>query len=161
VYVTLGSSGPAEVLQNVLDGLAGLPLELIASTAGRVEALCVPANARVADMLPGDQACKAADLVICNGGSPGTYQALAHGKPVIGLATNMDQFLNMVAVEHAGCGRLLRSRSATADTVRRVTVAALHDRTLAARAATARHAGMSADACGMMANLVRTLCTRQ
>lgn len=117
VYVTLGSSGPAGVLQSVLDGLAGLPLDVIASTAGRAEALRVPPNARVASLLPGDLACAAADLVICNGGSPGTYQALAHGKPVLGIATNMDQFLNMAAVEDAGCGRLLRARSASAATV--------------------------------------------
>jgi len=161
VYVTIGSSGPASVLQNVLDGIADLPVDVIVSTAGWAGALRVPANARIADMLPGDQACEAADLVICNGGSPGTYQALAHGKPVIGLATNMDQFLNMVAVEDAGCGRLLRSGSATADTVRRTTVAALSDRTLAARAAAARQAGICADSCGMMANLVRTVCARQ
>lgn len=134
VYVTLGSSGPAGVLQNVLDGLAGLPVDVIASTAGRAEALRVPANARVADLLPGDQACDLADLVICNGGSPGTYQALAHGKPVIGLATNMDQFLNMAAVEDAGCGRLMRSRSASRESVRRVVAAVLKDQSLADQA---------------------------
>jgi len=53
VYVTLGSSGPAGVLQNVLDGLAGLPVDVLASTAGRTEPLRVPPNARVADLLPG------------------------------------------------------------------------------------------------------------
>jgi UDP:flavonoid glycosyltransferase YjiC (YdhE family) len=134
VYVTLGSSGPAGVLQNVLDGLAGLPVDVIASTAGRAEALRVPPNARVADLLPGDLACAAADLVICNGGSPSTYQALAHGKPVIGIATNMDQFLNMAAVEDAGCGRLLRSRLATANTVKRAVATASEGKSLAAKA---------------------------
>jgi UDP:flavonoid glycosyltransferase YjiC (YdhE family) len=158
VYVSLGSSGPLGVLQNVLDGLAVLPVDVIASTTGRAEALRVPVNARVADLLPGDQACAMADLVVCNGGSPGTYQALALGKPVIGLATNMDQFLNMAAVEDAGCGRLLRSRSATADTVRSTTVAALSSSTMAAQAAAARQAGMSADACAMVAKLIRTVC---
>lgn len=126
VYVTLGSSGPAGALQSVLDGLASLPVEVVASTAGRAEALRVPPNARVADLLPGDLACAAADLVVCNGGSPGTYQALGHGKPVVGIATNMDQFLNMAAVEDAGCGRLMRAGSATAATVAR-TVALLLD----------------------------------
>lgn len=113
VYVTLGSSGPPDVLQRVLDGLASADVDVIASTAGRARLRQVPANAHVADLLPGDQVCEVADLVICNGGSPGTYQALSHGKPVIGLATNLDQFLNMGAVENAGCGRLLRSGSAT------------------------------------------------
>jgi len=156
VYVTLGSSGPVDALQKVLDGLAGLPVDVIASTAGHAAALRVPGNARVADLLPGDQACEAADLVIGNGGSPGTYQALAHGKPVIGLATNMDQFLNMAAVEDAGCGVLLRSRSAAAETVWRTVVAALADPALAARAATVRQAIMGVDPCRTIMGLFGT-----
>ena len=126
VYVSLGSSGPAGMLQTVLDGLAGLPVEVVASAAGKSEALNLPHNARVADMLPGDQACAAAAMVVCNGGSPGTYQAMVLGKPVIGIATNMDQFLNMAAVEDAGCGRLLRSRSVMAEDIRRVAGEMLH-----------------------------------
>jgi len=38
--------------------------------------------------------------------------------PVVGLATNMDQFLNMAAVQDASCGRLLRSRTSTEDEIR-------------------------------------------
>jgi len=134
VYVTLGSSGPADVLQSVLAGLADLPIDVIASMAGREETLRVPSNVRVAELLPGELACAAADLVICNGGSPSTYQALAHGKPTVGIASNMDQFLNMAAVEDAGCGRLVRSRSATAEEVRRIATIALADETLSSNA---------------------------
>ena len=50
-----------------------------------------------------------ASLVICNGGSPSTHQALAQGVPVIGVANNLDQYLNMAAITKAGAGRLLRS----------------------------------------------------
>ena len=135
VYLTLGSSGPRNALQEVLDGLTGLPADVIASTAGPMGGLRVPANVQVAELLPGDAACAAADLVVCNGGSPGTYQALGHGKPVIGVATNMDQFLNMAAVEDVGCGRLVRSRSATAAVYRRLVPALLGDHALLARAA--------------------------
>ena len=62
------------------------------------------------------------------------YQALAAGKPVIGLATNMDQFLNMAAVEDAGCGRLLRSSSCTVESVRAAVREAIEDNHLQARA---------------------------
>lgn len=161
VYVTLGSSGPAGVLQNVLDGLSGLPVDVIASTAGRAEALRVPPNARVADLLPGDLACASADLVICNGGSPGTYQALAHGKPVIGIATNMDQFLNMAAVEDAGCGRLLRAGAATAVTVAR-TVALLLDAPSALnRARRLAEAAARTDTAARLFEIASTAVTRQ
>ncbi len=127
VYVSLGSSGPPGMLQTVLDGLAGLPIEVVASAAGKSEALRLPANARVADMLPGDQACAAADFVVCNGGSPGTYQAMVLGKPVIGIAANMDQFLNMAAVEDAGCGRMMRSRAVTVENIRQMAADVLSD----------------------------------
>ena len=135
VYVSLGSSGPGGMLQTVLDGLANLPVDVIASAAGKVETLKIPPNARVADLLPGDQACMTADLVVCNGGSPGTYQAMVVGKPVMGIATNMDQFLNMAAVEDAGCGRLLRSRSVTGEGIRRVAAAMLEDSRMQAQTA--------------------------
>jgi UDP:flavonoid glycosyltransferase YjiC (YdhE family) len=69
----------------------------------------VSPNTRVFDYLPGDVVCRKALLVVCNGGSPTTNQALAKGVPVIGIAQNMDQFLNMQAVEAFGAGLLVRA----------------------------------------------------
>jgi UDP:flavonoid glycosyltransferase YjiC (YdhE family) len=109
VYVTLGSSGRSDLLPLVLKALADSPVTVIAATAGRVTVADVPANAFVADYLPGEAAAKRADVVVCNGGSPTTQQALAAGKPVIGLASNLDQFRNMQAIERQGAGVLLRS----------------------------------------------------
>jgi UDP:flavonoid glycosyltransferase YjiC (YdhE family) len=154
VYVTLGSSGPSDVLQKVLDGRANLPVDVIASTAGRSKPLRVPTNSRVASLLPGDRACETADLVICNGGSPATYQALMHGKPVIGLATNMDQFLNMGAVEDAGCGRLVRSRSVTASEVSRRVLDLLADRSLSSGVIAMGLAASAGNACDAFNRLV-------
>lgn len=134
VYVNLGSSGPANALQTVLDGLKDLPVAVVAATAGRKARLEAPANARVADFLPGDIACAHARLVLCNGGSPTAYQALANGTPVIGLATNMDQFLNMAAMEDAGCGRLVPSAAITAGEMASMVSVALGDPRLAANA---------------------------
>jgi UDP:flavonoid glycosyltransferase YjiC (YdhE family) len=68
----------------------------------------------VADYLPGDAATARASLVICNGGSLTTQQALAAGKPVLGIASNMDQHLNMGALCRAGAGELLRAGTVTA-----------------------------------------------
>lgn len=155
VYVSLGSSGPGGMLQTVLDGLAGLPVEVVASAAGKSEALNIPANARVADMLPGDQACAAADVVVCNGGSPGTYQAMVLGKPVIGIAANMDQFLNMAAVEDAGCGRLLRARSVTTEDIRRVAGEMLHHPRMLARTQALAKVAAAAEAGDRLAVMTR------
>jgi UDP:flavonoid glycosyltransferase YjiC (YdhE family) len=116
VYVTLGSSGQAELLSQVLAALADLPITVIAATAGHLLPAKVPANAHVAQYLPGEAAAQRANLVICNGGSPTSQQALCAGVPVLGIAANLDQFLNMGGVLRAGAGRLLRAdRFARAD----------------------------------------------
>lgn len=121
IYATPGSSGDVEALQAVLDGLADLPVTVIAASAGRARPQRVPSNAYLADYLDGSAAAARAALVICNGGSPTTYQALAAGVPVLGLVTNnMDQQLNMEAVQEAGAGRTLRARGLAGSTVRDV-----------------------------------------
>lgn len=113
VYLTLGSSGQAGRLPDILAALADLPITVIAASAGHELAGCVPANARLSAFLPGDLAAARAALVICNGGSPTSYQGLAAGIPVIGLASNLDQYLNMSLLQAAGAGRLLRAASAS------------------------------------------------
>jgi len=120
IYVTLGSSGQGKRLQQVLDGLASSPVSVIAATAGQQAPTRIPENAWVTDFLPGDQASKRAALVICNGGSPTTHQALAAGVPVIGIANNLDQYLNMDYLQQAGVGRLLRSGQVDAGTIKSV-----------------------------------------
>jgi len=70
---------------------------------------------RAADYLRGDDATGRSDLVICNGGSPTSYQALAAGIPVLGVAGNMDQHLNMQGVERAGAGIRLRNDRASVE----------------------------------------------
>jgi UDP:flavonoid glycosyltransferase YjiC (YdhE family) len=108
VYATLGSSGPGALLAMVLQALEGQPLRLLASTAGGLAPPRLPTNARVAPYIPGDAAAQRSQLVICNGGSLTVQQALAAGVPVLGLASNMDQFLNMAPIEAAGAGITLR-----------------------------------------------------
>ncbi len=109
VYVNLGSSGHGKLLPEVMSALSNLPLTVVGATAGRVKLERLAGNEFVADFLPGDQAVERATLVICNGGSPTCYQALAAGKPVIGMPVNLDQYLNMSLVENAGAGISLRS----------------------------------------------------
>ena len=118
VYVTLGSSGPADLLALVLKALDGLPIRVLASAAGAPPPPHVPANARVAAYLPGDAAAARSQLVVCNGGSLTAQQALAAGVPLLGLASNMDQFLNMAPVEAAGAGLTLRADRLSAALIR-------------------------------------------
>jgi len=118
VYVTPGSSGDDCLLGNVLEGLADLQVNVIAATAGRKTTPSLPANVHAAAYLPGLAAAERADLVICNGGSPTVQQALAAGTPVLGICSNLDQYLNMQAVEGCGAGRLMRAGKATPASIR-------------------------------------------
>ena len=128
IYVALGSSGENErALPIILQGLADLPVTVIAATAGQPLGIKPPVNAYVADFLPGAEAAARAALVICNGGSLATQQALAAGAPVLGIASNMDQHLNMLCLERAGVGARLRVGPLTPKQVRKMTERLLGD----------------------------------
>ncbi len=117
-YVTLGSSGKGDLLSVVLEALADQPITIVAASAGRGRPVDIPANAWVADFLPGQQAVAVASLTISNGGSLSTQQSLALGVPVIGIAGNLDQYLNMSYVQQAGAGILLRGGRLAAHQIR-------------------------------------------
>lgn len=119
IYVALGSSGENDrALPILLQGLAELPVTVIAATAGQPLGIEPPKNAYVAHFLPGIEAAARSHLVVCNGGSLATQQALAAGVPVLGVASNMDQHLNMLCLERASVGVRLRVGQLTPKQVR-------------------------------------------
>jgi UDP:flavonoid glycosyltransferase YjiC (YdhE family) len=127
VYVNLGSSGRRELLPIVLDALADLRVFVVAATLGRNPPQQCSGNVRLANFLSGERAAALASLVVCNGGSPTTHQALAASSPVLGLASNMDQHLNMDGVQRLGAGILLRSECADRSAVRATVTQMLED----------------------------------
>jgi UDP:flavonoid glycosyltransferase YjiC (YdhE family) len=124
LYVTLGSSGPAAVVPTVVSALATLDVDVVLSTAGKPlpSSVKIPDNIHIVDVAPGDRLARKAALVICNGGASTGYQALAEGTPLVGIPSNLDQYLAMTAMESAGVGRLLRAGLLTADAVREAVV---------------------------------------
>jgi UDP:flavonoid glycosyltransferase YjiC (YdhE family) len=130
VYVTLGSSGDVAALPTVLEGLEGLPIRGVLATAGRAAPARVPANFVVADYVPGELLASQALFVVTNGGSSTGYQALAAGVPVLGIPSNLDQYLAMQALERAGAGVTLRSGGLTRDQVRKAAVRLLDARAM-------------------------------
>jgi UDP:flavonoid glycosyltransferase YjiC (YdhE family) len=161
VYVTMGSSGSVGLLSVVLDALSDLPVVVVAATLGQALPRPVPRNALTADYLPGEAASARASLVVCNGGSPTTHQALAAGVPVLGLASNMDQHLNMIAVERLGAGELIRTDRATATAVRASAVRLLGDPGYAASAGKMARVFAEYDAPTRFRAIVEGLCHRE
>jgi len=127
IYVSLGSSGDPAVLARVLEALVALPVTVVAATAGRSLPGTQPANVRLLDYAPGDALCQRADLVISNGGSMGVYQALAAGKPLLGIAAHMDQQLSMHHVVKAGAGLCVRTDRLVAHELLAAVQRLLHD----------------------------------
>jgi UDP:flavonoid glycosyltransferase YjiC (YdhE family) len=130
VYITLGSSGRLSALDTVLRVIAELPVLGVISTAGRFELRDVPTNVRVERYLPGALVSRASSFVVTNGGASTSYQALAEGRPVLGIPSNLDQYLAMTAIERAGAGRLVRAGEATETAVRRAMNELLSSETL-------------------------------
>lgn len=117
-YVTMGSSGSPEVLRALLPALERFDCDIVLTTAGKPLPPRLKVNrTRIFEYLPGDRVCAQASLVICNGGSPTTNQALLHGVPVLGITRNMDQFLNMRAIEQFGAGIMLRADRANTSAI--------------------------------------------
>jgi UDP:flavonoid glycosyltransferase YjiC (YdhE family) len=124
VYLTMGSSGPARCLPIVLRALARLPVDILVATAGRSPPRDLPAHVHAVPFVDGQAACARARLVIHNGGASTGYQALAAGTPVLGIPSNLDQYLSSERIDGHGAGLSLRSGSlhedAVADAVRRL-----------------------------------------
>ena len=58
----------------------------------------------IESFIDGDLVMQESDLVICHGGNGTIYQALLHGKPIIGIPTIPDQKFNMRRVKSLGFG---------------------------------------------------------
>jgi UDP:flavonoid glycosyltransferase YjiC (YdhE family) len=145
IYVSLGSSGQAHLLPRVIEALASLSHPIVVATAGRGAEVAPRAKLWVADFVPGEALAAKACVVVCNGGSPTTQQALLHGVPVVGIGSNLDQLLNMDYIERFGAGTLVRADRARVKTIREATERAIDDvqqrdraRSAAALAATTR-----------------------
>ncbi|MBF0674670.1 nucleotide disphospho-sugar-binding domain-containing protein [Pseudomonas sp.] len=133
IYATLGSSGRADKIDTLLEGLAQLPLPVILSSAGRFQRE-VPDNIYLEPWLPGETLAKHALLVVSNGGSTTSYQSLAQGTPVLGIASNLDQYLCMQSLEKLGVARHLRGASFTSVEVTQAASMMAYDRGFGSRA---------------------------
>lgn len=107
--------GQEQVLQNILDAVAALPVTAIVTTGPAVspDALRAPANAELHQYVPHANILPTVSMVVGHGGHATTTAALAHNLPVVvlPLLKIMDQRAIGQALQDAGAGRLLAKRS--------------------------------------------------
>lgn len=108
VYVTMGTTGVASFFDILASILVSAPFTTVMSTGG------IPVNfdgktGRIyaESYLDGDLVMEQCDVVVCHGGNGTIYQALSHGKPIIGIPTIPDQSFNMRRVEALGVGKTI------------------------------------------------------
>lgn len=118
VYVALGSSGDSRVLDRIVGALVRMKCRVVVAVGSEENKSRFAAGVIAADYLPGEKVSRLADLVICNGGSPSTHQALLEGTPVLGIPSNLDQLLNMHFVTVSGAGLALRADECSEESVR-------------------------------------------
>lgn len=123
VFAYPGSSGDAEGTLHLVRAAAHIGATVLLAGVKQPQRGELPPNVLAADVIPAGPAARLADLVICNGGSPMVYHALAAGKPVLGVPVNLDQHFVMDAIARHGAGCVLRPgqcRSRQASAVLRV-----------------------------------------
>ena len=111
VFICLGSSGQINVTKIVVNAFLELKWTVLLSTAGRFAPENIQLNVDrlfIADFLPAEEVIKRVDLLVCNGGSPMCQLAMAYGVSVIGVPSNLDQFLNMSMMKRHGIGYEIR-----------------------------------------------------
>ena len=134
VYVTEGTmhSKPAFLLRAGLQGLASLPVQMIATTGkGRdPDSLglgAVPPNARVERFVPHSDLLPHADVVVTTGGTGTVLATLSAGVPLVVVPTAWDQPLNAWRVAESGAGIRLPPNECTPERIRGAVARVLSD----------------------------------
>lgn len=105
IYITMGTTGISDFFEIVSKLFLSSEMSAIITTAGQGKQITtVKGRVYVEDFMDGDMLMRTCDLVVCHGGNGTIYQALQHGKPIIGIPTIPDQAFNMRRVEALGVG---------------------------------------------------------
>jgi UDP:flavonoid glycosyltransferase YjiC (YdhE family) len=108
VYITMGTTGIGEFFRIIHELIQRTELTVVASTGGQIGDLSsIDGIIYLEEYLNGDLVMDMCDLVVCHGGNGTIYQALQHGKPIIGIPTIPDQKFNMRRVESLGVGKTI------------------------------------------------------
>jgi glycosyltransferase, MGT family len=134
VYVTEGTmhSKPAVLLRAALQGLATLPVRVIATTGRhrdpqKLELGVIPPNARVERWVPHSDLLPLVDVVVTTGGTGTVLSTLSAGVPLVIVPMAWDQPENGWRVAEAGAGIRLSPKQCTPEGIREAVDRVLRD----------------------------------
>jgi UDP:flavonoid glycosyltransferase YjiC (YdhE family) len=106
IYLTMGTTGIEDLFHRFYELIKKTDLTAVITTGGQVKEdfKNIQGTIYLEKYMNGDLIMEKCDLVICHGGNGTIYQALQHGKPVVGIPTIPDQKFNMRRVEALGVG---------------------------------------------------------
>jgi MGT family glycosyltransferase len=106
VYLSLGSlgSGDVELMQSLIDSLAGTRHRVIVSMGPQHDRLRLAANMTGAEFLPQTSILPQVDVVITHGGNNTETECLYFGKPMVMLPLFWDQHDNAQRIDETGFG---------------------------------------------------------
>jgi UDP:flavonoid glycosyltransferase YjiC (YdhE family) len=117
VYVTLGTvASTGAVLRTLLDGIAELPVRVLAATGPGVhpeELGTLPDHVRVEQWVDQARVLEQVDVVVSHAGSGTFLGALSHGLPQPCMPQGADQFRNAVGGRRAGAVLVFHPEEAT------------------------------------------------
>lgn len=100
IYITMGTTGIGDFFHKVYELFERNGMTAVVTTGAQVPDMeTVDEQIYVESFLDGDLVMEESDLVVCHGGNGTIYQALLHGKPIIGIPTIPDQGFNMRRVQ--------------------------------------------------------------
>jgi MGT family glycosyltransferase len=123
VYFTLGTVFNLEcgdLFSRVLEGLRGLPINVVATVGPHIdpdEFQALAENTHVDQYIPQSQVLPYCDAVVSHGGSGSVLGALAHGLPSVLLPMGADQPLNAARCEELGAARVLDAVRSTPEAI--------------------------------------------
>ena len=126
---TLANGDLSQLVEPALAGLASMDVTVVAALGREHGPLSVPvpANARVAGYIPFGALLPKASLLVTNGGSGGTHQAMAAGVPVVVAGETEDKPANAARAAYHRLGINLHTATPTAQAVAGAVASLLQD----------------------------------
>jgi UDP:flavonoid glycosyltransferase YjiC (YdhE family) len=123
VYATLGTvhNNETHIMQAILDGLRGEPLNLVATTGRNIEPAIFgeqPGNVHIERYIPQSLLLPHCDLVINHGGSGTVRDAISHGLPMVIVPVAADQHVNASRCADLQVARVVPSDNRTPEAIR-------------------------------------------